>query len=79
MLGKAERMTILGNNDRAHETLRNRILLPEIPRAEERHQRTSSSFRPSLPPYPHTPSHPHTLTPVRVLTVSGAAGAKANS
>ena len=55
MLGKAERVIIVANNDRAHETLRNRILLPEIPRAEERHQRTSSSFRPSLPPYPLTP------------------------
>ena len=48
-------MNILANDARTHEALRNRILLPEIPRAEERHQRTSSSFRPSLPPYPLTP------------------------
>jgi hypothetical protein len=32
MLGKAERVIILANNARTHETLRNRILLPEIRR-----------------------------------------------
>jgi dipeptidase len=66
-------MTILANNDRAHETLRNRILQPEISRAEQRRQRASSSFRPSLP---QTPSPP---TPIPALTVSSAAGAEANS
>ena len=38
------------------ETLPNRILLPEISRAEKRHPRTSCSFRPSLP---HAPSLPN--------------------
>ena len=73
MLGKAERVTILANNNRAHETLRNPILLPEIPREEERRQLASSSFRPSLP---QTPSLPDARP---ILTVSGATGAKANS
>ena len=58
LLGNAERVIILANNACAHETLRNRILLPKISRAEQRHQRTSSSFRPSLPPYPLTPRRP---------------------
>jgi len=53
-------MTILANSDRAHETLRNRILQPEISRAEQRHQRASPSFRPSLPPDHLTPdASPH--------------------
>jgi hypothetical protein len=58
MLGKAERVIILANNARTHETLRNRIFLPEISRAEQRRQLASSSFRPSLPPDPLTPRRP---------------------
>ncbi len=74
MLGTADRGIIVANNACAQEPLRNRIFLPrEISRAERRRQRASYSFRPSLPQTAHSP------TPVPILTVSGAAGAKANS
>ena len=65
MLGKADRMIILANNARTHETLRNHILPHEIPRAEKRESPDSSFFlhnstfrHPSLPPDPLTPRRP---------------------
>jgi hypothetical protein len=58
MLGKAERTAMLATVAATHESRRNRILLLEISRAEQRHQRTSSSFLPSLPPDPLTPRRP---------------------
>ena len=58
MLCKAERIIILANNVRTYEFRRDHILPHEISRAEQRRQRASSSFRPSLPPDPLTPRRP---------------------
>ena len=55
MLGNAERMSMLKNNDLTHESRRLRILLPKISRAKQLQQRFSSFFGPSLPPDPLTP------------------------
>ena len=38
-----------------HESRRNRLQPREISVEEQRHPRTSCSFRPSLPPYPSLP------------------------
>jgi hypothetical protein len=48
-------MIILANSAWTHESHHDRIFLPEISRAQPRHQRTSSFFDPSLP---QTPSFP---------------------
>lgn len=72
MLGNADRVIMLANNDEAHEILHDRILPHEISRAEQRDQRTSTFvIQPA--------STPHSAVPIPVLACPGAADAKVSS
>src|SRR5260221_5012884 len=62
-LGGAERRIIFKNNNRAHETFRERILPSEIAGLEQHLQHTSVLLNSSLPQTPLSP------TPVGVLGV----------
>jgi hypothetical protein len=66
MLGKAERTAMLATVAATHESRRNRLQPREISLEEQRHPRTSCSFRPSLPPYPLTPRRPSAFRPFPV-------------